>query len=354
MSEEGKVSVRLLEPTGRGTSDDCGEQFHPLLGGCVNDSLEYENVACFHVERLDGRARGYKGELPPGAQLRDIAEQWGDGHYRVIAHNAEGVPIAKKEHRIAMQLQTQTQSASHFEPILEAMRADKQVELARLEKLIDQAQGNAKHVSDVVMRTTDATLERERAAAERERQRQESFMSTLLAMMQQGFAQQMSLMRESAAQQASLERDRAQWNNPATVLSLFQQGLQVGREVGEGDSEPWEKAIQAGVKGLGEIKQLAQLGKPAVPNQTPAPAPAQKDGQKKATQKVLSREQLADVAKFKRICDATGQDFDELLKGAIAQYEAMMSKPLEEEPEASAQVQEGARGESSEPAASVV
>jgi hypothetical protein len=145
-------------------------------------------------------------------------------------------------------------------------------------------------------------------------------------MQREGFNQTIQMMTIQHQQAAAM-------NNPVFLLSLFKEGLQLGTNLG-GDDDPLSMALRTGVAGLGQIKDMmalqAGMTRPKLSAGKTAKVanPSRKPGEKPPLS--LTRQELLDLARLKKLAAAKGEDFHGMVKAAAA----VLGKPAgDDDPE---------------------
>ena len=345
-------------------------EFIPLLPNA--NKKEAKEAVAMKVHKLNNPNSGYKGELHIGADEDYIANMWGDGIYTLefinnkkkVLKKREGVKIAvgsnndnprdpgpdNKENLDALRL-------SHIAHNLERKRsADLNASVIQTTKELAQ-----QHTS-MVTETAKASATRDREFYSGQATSTQSFFASILQQQQQmaetarqnseqAHRQQMEASERSHLQMVTMlemMHDRnAQQNNPMLMLQLFKQGMDMGRDIGGDDSEPWERAIKTGVEGLGQLanmQKMSMLGNGQTPTRRQLPNPRTNSNRNPATKpeqnsnrptnvKSPKPEHLKSLKEFeelKAVCDKRGVDFDTIIKEAKDYLESASEEELKE------------------------
>jgi hypothetical protein len=337
-------------------------EFIPMLPNA--NKKEAKEAVAMKVHKLNNPNSGYKGELHIGADEDYIANMWGDGIYTLefinnkkkVLKKREGVKIAvgsnsdnprdpgpdNKENLDALRL-------SHISHNLERKRsADLNASVIQTTKELAQ-----QHTS-MVTETAKAAATRDREFYSGQATSTQSFFASILQQQQQmsetarqnseqAHRQQMEASERSHIQMITMlemmHSRSAEQNNPMLMLQLFKQGMDMGRDIGGDDSEPWERAIKTGVEGLGQLasmQKLSMLGNGQTPARRQLPNPRtdpNRNPVKKIEPTINNPEVLQSMKEFselKAVCDKRGVDFDTIIKEAREYLEAASEEELKE------------------------
>lgn len=299
---------------------------------------------------------GIKGEVPESTTLDFIAKRWGDGIYDFEALN-EASQILRRNTNVKIAMGYSQGLDVPPNPTMQRMiiggQSDEISEklLARL----DEASKRAQQSSEAALIATQKLSQdyaamvredsKERASKDRDyhdsrSKQQTDFFQTMLVSMQTMHEQAMERSREQFQQtlqmmQFSHQQTLTQ-NNPALLFQLFERGLKFGAEANAGEEEsPLSSILGAATQGLSTVKDMMMLQQQPQPAMLPASAPPpvptanpkqQSEPKKKAP---ISKDQLLEVVRLKKIAESRGLDFNGLLKQAQMMVANM---PSEDEP----------------------
>ena len=364
--DDDNVEVTIKRPTrrrGRAAEEE------PLDGPVENtdyvplipdlDKSATNTVHAIQIHKRTAPNEGYKGDVPPTTPKSFIGQRWGDGIYDFEAVNQAGKVLRRNMGvKIAMgqplggggvALPGNASPAAdpwRTDPTMaekllqrQADQHDKDAERNRQqsEKTLSTVEGMSKDYAAMVREDSNSRMERDREYFRVQETRSQNFFQTMLATMQTMHAQSMQQQRESFHMTIQLmeagHRHTLAMNNPAFILQMFERGLKFGQEAtGEGD--PVTAIINAGVGGLGHLKDMMALSKKGEPAKLPSGAPnKQQKGKSKAKPGRLSREQLLEVARLHRVAEAKGYDFDAMISQAKSMLEGAPDQAPEEEEE---------------------
>ncbi|HEY6437889.1 MAG TPA: hypothetical protein VIY47_14960, partial [Ignavibacteriaceae bacterium] len=130
-------------------------------------------------------------------------------------------------------------------------------------------------------------------------------------------------------------------NNPMLMLTLFKQGMEMGRDIGGDDSEPWERVIKSGVEGLGQLTAMQKMslmskklksGSPqkALPKTTQNPKTETSPAKNTENKLNIDNKTLKEIDELKTICDKRGIDFEHIIKEAKEWLNTASEEELEE------------------------
>jgi hypothetical protein len=202
--------------------------------------------------------------------------------------------------------------------------------------VVDTTRATAEQQITAITKNQEATQSRDRDFFAGILAQQQQFFASMMAMTAQAHAMTTERSREDFRQtiqvlQMSHERE-SKANDPTLLLGLFREGLALGAGNDSDDDEtevPWVEAIKAAggaikdITGAANIRALAvpktpvaPVARPVIENPAPAPATSTKPNKKKPP---FTREELAEVLRFKRIMDQKGMDFSQTVRNA-SQY----------------------------------
>lgn len=333
---------------------------------------EAKEAVAMKVHKLNNPNSGYKGELHIGADEDYIANMFGDGIYTLefinnkkkVLKKREGVKIAvgantdnprdsgpdNKENLDALRL-------SHISHNLERKRS---AELNA--SVIATTRELATQHTSMVTETAKASAIRDREFFSGQASSAQSFFASMLQQQQQ-MAENARLHSDQTHRQqmeaternnqhmflmmAEMHERSAQQNNPMLMLQLFKSGMEMGRDIGGVDSEPWERAIKTGVEGLSSLAQMQKMSmlsngstppqrriaNPRISNPKPPEKKHEQRFEKPESVPTLKPGDLKSIKEFadlKAICDKRGVDFDTVIKEAKEYLESASEEELKE------------------------
>lgn len=304
----------------------------PLFAGA--GFANNRSIAKLKLIKLDNPGAGYKGEIPLTSTLETIGQLHGDGLYNIEAVNGKGRQLRVLENqRIALGFSphdTPRTGAPASTTVLGTSTAD----LDRVERLARQSANEsvaqAQSFRDMVVATTTASAAREREFMQGVQTQSQTFMASLMAAQAQGFTQLMTLLQTGHQQMmeaagAMRPRTEDSGDSAERLMSIFMQGMNLGRGMDGQEQEPfWQEILRGGASLLTNTRQ-AQL---AAMNPQPAPR-----GAKRAS----GNSKLARILKAMR---ARGIDADQLLHMLEGGGERPESDEPEDEPESEAGIDE--------------
>lgn len=374
MDREGVVSVGpdwnvpLVEYPRKNRGEDAMEESEefmhspkPIKDRLMEKPVENEEPIPL-IPNLEGNARqvitkirvhrrtppndGIKGDVPASTTMEFIARRWGDGIYDFEAMNQNDQILRRNVNvKIAMGYGVGFSDNSQAQKTTPAFIPDSGIADKVLSRLDTESERSHKYAT-VALETTQkissdyASMIREDSQVRSERDReffranseqQSNFFQTMLVTMQTMHAQSMAQAREGFNQTLQMMQMGHQQmlaaNNPSNILAMFERGLRLGADAStEASDSPLATVLGAGVDGLRQIKELALLqqntasGKmPQVGSQIANPSPATNLAPKKKP--AISKAELMEVIKLKRLAESKGYPFD----GLVQQAQAMIS-----------------------------
>jgi len=307
-----------------------------------------KTIHAIHVWKMDPPGDGFKGTVPPHTTYSTIAKLYGNGVYdfhactqdeKILRRNA-GVKISWAPPEIdAPEDDAPTHSGADMQ-LLRWQAEQHAKDSARVESfgrmVVDTTRATAEQQITAITKNQEATQSRDRDFFAGILAQQQQFFASMMAMTAQAHAMTTERSREDFRQtiqvlQMSHERE-SKANDPTLLLGLFREGLALGAGNDSDDDEtevPWVEAIKAAggaikdITGAANIRALAvpktpaaSAARPVIENPAPAPATSTKPNKKKPP---FTREELAEVLRFKRIMDQKGMDFSQTVRNA-SQY----------------------------------
>lgn len=300
-----------------------------------------ENVVTeIRVFKRDPPGDGYKGSMPPTADLDFMAKRWGNGIYDIEAINSEHVVLRRTQNIVINSIKPTAPSlpgaagGDVAERLLDRQAQSFERDQARADGLaraaIESTREQARSYAEMVRADTESRMQRDREYfAQMALQQREAFQQQLLQT-QQLHTMTMDSQRASFQQVLSLmsathERE-LQTNNPVVMLEVLQRGFQMASELGGGDQDPLTTAMQTGLGGLRELTKMMALQKAtkssklAKSNPAAKPQSAPKSGENGNT--TISRKELLEVQAVKKLAEKKGYDFEGILAQAKSMVEA--------------------------------
>lgn len=312
------------------------------------------SIHAIQVYKRTAPNEGYKGDVPPTTPKSFIGQRWGDGIYDFEAVNQAGKTLRRNMSvKIAMGMPLGGAPPGAPAGGIDPARSDFTMAEKLLSRQADQHDKDAtrnQQIADKTLATVEtlttsyATMVREDSQARIERDREyfrhqseqsERFFRNMLMTMQTQYQQAMASQREGHIMLIQMmdqsHRQTLALNNPAFILQMFERGLKFGSEAA-GDQDPVTAIVNAGMQGLGHMKDMMALSKKKDPAKLPAggetrPRKPGKPGR-------MSREQLLEVARLHKIAEAKGYDFDAMIsqaKGMLEQAPAQAPDDGEDE-----------------------
>lgn len=318
----------------------------PLIPNLKHDVRR--TITALEVWKEDPPGAGFKGKIPPHADLSMVSQLYGNGMYEFRAINADGKILRRSSGiQIAMVSQAPERPAS------QAATSDKEMQLlqwqaeqhsresARTEAFGRMAVDSTR---EIARENTRMLTEQHTSSSNRDR----DFFQSLMNQQQQFFAgimQQAEQAHRLAAERAqndfqrtiqlmTITNTRAQEaNDPRNILAMAQQllALTAGSAGPDDDEEddndaqsqgPWAEALTSGIAAVKDITELAKikavtdLRQPAQQSQKPAAALPNPQLQKRRTPRVpgVTREDLKTFLEVKRTLSAKGLDFNQTVR----------------------------------------
>jgi hypothetical protein len=303
---EPAVQVNIRNQGGRrGTgkaTDPVQSSFHiPIFPELNRDSQHV--ITQLNITKLTAPGDGFKGTLPPTATLETIGREWGNGRYNIHGITQDG-KILRRADNVAISLNAPPQAASRgpsLTPDLQLLT----FQANENDKNAARAAGLTEKHLTAIEQQAKAQTERDRAFFAEQARMQQNFLAAILGMQQSAFQQTLAVM------EASRQRD-AETNNPLLFLSLFREGMNMGRTLESDDDEnPFVRGMQVGVNGLDKLANLFALKQGLTPDTVVSkqlPSSTGKPG-KKATKAAPGGDVAANAARA-----ATGIDQEVLAR----------------------------------------
>jgi hypothetical protein len=329
------------------------------------NSAVYLKVTKTGMVGVSGEApTGYKGQLPISSNEESIFNNYGDGIYTVELCNHRHKVLRSKEN-LKLTLgggagrsnsvpnsgpsSEESTLHKHLAYSLQKNQENHQRELARLEsvnsQVTTQVVAQAKAHTELVTKSTEASAQREREFMGSMVKQNQDFFANMMMMQQQSFQQTMALLNTGhqmtmESMRASNERD-ANANNPMLMLEIFSRGLNLGREYDGPDKPEYLQAIEMGLGGLKDIKDLVLL-KNGLPNPSSLPSgnqaqrtlpkgnssvasnnvsPGSTNAQQGKKEPLLTKDELINMVQLKKSLHKRGIDLAAMLKDATNHYE---------------------------------
>jgi hypothetical protein len=302
------------------------------------DKKQAYTLSYIKVIKTSRPNHGYKGQLPSTSTEETLLRTYGPGTYTLQGCNDQH-QILIEQHEVYIAGDDPQPDKSNNEHV---MHSDKNAELAikmanhqaeqalkrqqethttTMKLVTDQSENTQKTLQTFFDKTQatqgDFFTAMQVLSNESKTQMAAMFQQTL-TLMTMGHQQQMEFLR------ASNDRDRDQ-NNPMMMMQILLQGLQMGKEFGEGnDQEPWVAALKEGGGMLSNLVQLKSGSTPQLPNVTQTPQlPNMSQQPNKISQTgtqpkskgnpVFSKEEIRKMVELKKQLNEKGLDLKEVL-----------------------------------------
>lgn len=280
----------------------------PLMG--LGGKKKAERIAYIKVIRDVGPTgeRGYVGRVAPTYTVEGLYRRFGNGvyilegcnHRDVVLDTRQDVEIAIPEgaskHAADPGSGSMANALSMFASMSEAhqmrqasLASDTQQSLAQMAQ--ENAAANAKIQEDrrqADERRYEAQLLADRERSKESRESQQTFFSSMMAMVNATNSQTIAMMnastereREASKERAEREREankdrRASEADPMTMANMLVQGMQLAGNMGPEPDEPWVKALGEGSNMLGNLASMfttQQQQRAGMPPPAQAPPP---------------------------------------------------------------------------------
>lgn len=337
----------------------------PLFPDMDKDSRHV--VVGLDVYKLTMPDEGFRGRVPPSSTLEAIGRRFGNGRYNIHAVNQAGRTLRRREDIPIALDDAPKRSAGPTAPmvspdmtLLNFQAQQHERDSARIETFAKESTAQNREMTQSHLKMVQAQAEsqttRDRAFFEAQHKQQGDFFAGVLGFMQQAHSnlmaqqsaqfQQTILMMEQGHQRALAASD------PTTLLTIFQQGMTLGREAGgEGDQNPVIEVGKTLLGGMSEVRKMMMLKHGVVPSnlalpggtgqktpgkqgpkvgspetlpQTKAPANAQNPALPAAEES--QADTIARLMRIKALLEKQGEDFTTYL----ADVEAHLSQLLQE------------------------
>jgi len=334
------------------------------------DSNARHVITSIRVHKRTPPNDGIKGDVPESTTVEFIARRWGDGIYDFEALNEAGQVLRRNTNvKIAMGYQQPMEPGLMPGSPLQRMmvgggssdvmhdklleRLDK--ESARAHEASSSAVQVTKQLSQdyasMIREDSKDRSEKDRAYHKAQADQQGNFFQTMLMSMQTMHEQSMERSREQFQQtlqmmQFSHQQTLSQ-NNPALLFQLFERGLRFGAEAGGGEEEsPLTSILGAATQGLSTVKDMMLLQTQQNPAMLPAstPKPARTNPAPTAKTPAISKADMMEVIRLKKIAESKGLDFS----GLVKQAQTMVSNMPSEEPDEDEEEDDGTENDAEE------
>jgi hypothetical protein len=269
---------------------------------------------------------GFKGDIPPTSTLDFVAKRWGNGIYDMEAMN-QAQQVLRRHQNIKIDIggldsftRPQGQSNELAERLLDRQATQFERDSERSKQMADKAitltESLSTNYASMIREDSKGRIERDREFFQAQATQQANLFQGVLAQMQQMHQMSMEQQREGFQQTMQMMQVQHQhsqtMNNPMLLLSLFREGLRFGQE-SQGEEDPLSNILKSGVMGLGQIKDMMALQSTIKPVTLPAGKPTRSAS---TTPPALTREELLDLVRLKKLATAKGQDFHEMVRQA--------------------------------------
>lgn len=338
--EESIVERRERERTENGKVDN--DEPIPLLPNITKDARK--TIVALQVWKTDPPGDGYKGNVPPHADVETIAKRYGNGIYEF-----HGVTQDSKVLRRVQGVKISWEDPASFDPpahptpaplphapadkLLDWQATQHAKDSERVESFarmsVESSHATAKQHIDTLAQTLRASQERDRDFFAGMMANQQNFFAAMFQQTTLAHAQAMERSREDfrqSIQVMQISHERAtQAQDPSLLLGLFERGLALGsgsNPDSDEDSPPWGEVIKSGVGAIKDMTELAKIKAIGAPAKTLPPATLSKAAPTTPAKKAppIDREQLAEVLRFKKIIEQKGLDFAGTVRNASAYF----------------------------------
>ncbi len=315
----------------------------PLIPNVKNDVRR--TIHQIEVWKTSQPNPGFKGAVPPSANIAAVARLYGNGIFDFHAVTADG-KILRRNQSVSISVDSpQPDNPATSKPSgsgdatmsLLTWQADQhRAETERVQAFGKMAMDTTRNSGEGQLKTMAemfrANQERDREFFASQNQSQREFFATMMQMQERQHSYAMERSREDNTRIISVlettHAREAQANDPNRVLQLLQAGAQLYLGAGDEEEEeetpspdnsasPWMDAFKVGV---GAVKDLTEAAKfkaavttpmataPTIPAPPPKQAPATKSEKRKPP---LSRKEIRAILRAKAVMDAQGLDFVE-------------------------------------------
>lgn len=286
----------------------------PLMGQGGKRLAERVNYIKVILDIGPTGERGYKGRVAPNTTVEGLYRRFGNGVYKLEACNhkhkvlntREDVEIAIEEGKPKLAPNgsdggSMANALAMFANMSEAhqqrqaeLAADTQHNISTMAQ--ENAAANAKMQEErrqADERRYESQLVADRERSKESRESQQTFFSSMMAMVNATNAQTIAMMnastdreREASKERAEREREAAKERassetDPMTLANVMLEGMKMGQGLGDPPDEPWVKALGEGSSMIGNIAQMFQTQRagappgavPGVPGPMVTPAP---------------------------------------------------------------------------------
>lgn len=355
--EEETISIsrgRKRKPDEETSEPVQNEIFIPIFPDIDRDSRHV--VTKLDVYKLTGPNDGFKGSVPPNATLESIGRRFGDGRYTLHAVNQEN-RVLRRQTDVPISVNAgdstpQSPSAAHVLASQHDRDAERVIALAK--ETTQQSREMTKQHLDMTAKQHEASITRDREFFQAQAKQQQDFFAGLLAFTtqshQQSMASQQQMFQHTITMLEQGHQRTMQANDPATFLNIFRAGME--SSPGSGDDQPFLKALQVGLGGLKEVKEIVQLRKslPAAPEPSKLPvgastAPAPVEAPARAENP--SPNLIPKLLKLKKSLESKGVELEAYLDDVLSHIDNLPDEPEEEEDEEGENAPESPGGEES-------
>lgn len=284
------------------------------------DKRGTKSAIYLRITKNDEPNSGYKGQVPLSTTIDSIARLFGNGYFTIELCNHKHQVLRTKENvkidvPMGTNLTRNNDEASTDASIVKDLIAGHEKEIDRLVKQLTLGTGDAerrsKEYTDLVKTTVEKSADRERVFMQGQQKMQQDFFGSLMLQQNQMFQQTMVLL--SAGHRMTIESLQAVLGNQnkGSDVDTLLKGIAVAQSLGGDDDEPWVKALGHGENML--TKLLALKGSN---NNTET-----KPNAGKPTKAPISKSELLEIVRLKKVLNERGIDFTDLVRDARAQLE---------------------------------
>ena len=310
----------------------------PLFPDSDNDMRN--TIAYLRIIRQSKPKAGYKGQLPPNSTLENIALLHGNGVYTIEAC-AEDHTVLRRRQNVLLAVEEANpqgdarQAGNGGDAISELIRDTQQNhsrEIDRVHALTERASkqeaDRGREYTSMVRETAKESREALQIHYQTAAKNQQDFFGALMAAQNMSFQQTMLIMNKSHEMQVQMMRESGERNNPMVYVQMMMQGLQMGRELNDGNDDPdWIKGMREGGDMLTNLLKLkSENSTTSEPDSEPEPEVQPKrrrknpPGTTQSGKKVFEVDELRKMLELKEILRGQGIDLGQWLGQAKLSY----------------------------------
>lgn len=314
-------------------------------------------ITTIRVNKRTPPGDGIKGDVPDSTTVDFIARRWGDGIYDFEAMNESGQVLRRNTNvKIAMgysPTSEQPQASmlgkmmmgtvpdnNMSDKLFERLESESKRAHLASESAVESARKLSQDYASMMREDAKERSEKDRAYHQAQTAQQGNFFQTMLVSMQTMHEQAMERSREQFQQTMQMMQMSHQQtlsnNNPALMFQLFERGLRFGADASsEAEESPLTSILGAATEGLSTVKDMMMLQQQKPPAMLPVGAKSQpaKKKENPAKKPPISREDMMEIIRLKRLSEQKGLDFSGLVKQAQTMVSNMPTSDIEAEQE---------------------